>query len=106
MLNLTPDAKFRITLGSGVVAACTLFVFGWNAQKTLTSINENLKNTNQRLDGVESKMNERISGFETTIQDRWTKTAAAEWALRMLVSNPTIKIPDPRDPSKLLGGWE
>lgn len=102
MVNLSPDAKFRVTFGGACVVLLAAIGFGWKAQATLSSINESLKATISRLDSVEGKLTERINGFEAVMSDRFTKTAAAEWALRMLVANPTLRVPDPRDPSRLL----
>lgn len=103
MLALTADTKFKITAGGAVVAFAAAFGFGVKFQATLSQINQSLKDTVHRLDSVEAKLTERIDGFEVTMADRWTKAQSAEWALRMLVVNPSIKIPDPREPSRLLG---
>lgn len=101
-MNLGPDAKVRMTIGAVVVVSGAVFWFGWNAQGTLASIDAQLKTTNYRLDAVETKLNERMTSFEVVMQDRFTKTAAAEWALRFQILHPQLKIPDPRNPMELL----
>jgi hypothetical protein len=103
MMNLSPDSKFKITVGAASATILAAAGFGWKAQATLSQINESLKSTVQRLDSVETKLTERINSFEILMSDRFTKTAAAEWSLRLQVVNPGLKIPDPRDPSRLLG---
>ena len=104
MMDLTPDAKFKITAVGLLGMFTAAFGFGWKFQSTLSQINQSLKDTVYRLDSVESKLTDRIDAFEVVMQDRWTKSQAAEWSLRMLVMNPSLKIPDPREPMRLLGG--
>lgn len=103
MVNLSPDAKFKVTVAAAGCVVTGAFIFGWRAQATLTSLLDEVKKTVYRLDNVESKLNERINGFEAVVSDRFTKTAAAEWALRFQILNPGIPVPDPRNPMLLLG---
>ena len=102
MMNLTPDAKFKITFGGAAVVVVAAIGFGWKAQGTLSQINESLKTTISRLDSVEAKLNDRINSFEALVSDRWTKTAAAEWCLRAANANRSLRWPDPRDPGRFL----
>lgn len=102
MMNLTPDAKFKTGIGAALCVVAAAAGFGWKAQATLNSINDSLKSTVTRLDSVEAKLNDRISSFEAVMSDRWTKTAAAEWAYRLLNANPSLRLPDPRDPGRFL----
>lgn len=102
-MNLGADAKFKVTLGAAVLFIGGVFTFGWKAQATLSSIDATMKATVARLDAVESKLNDRINGFEAIVADRFTKTAAAEWALRFQILNPNLPVPDPRNPMVLLG---
>lgn len=106
---LTADLKFKITLGVFLSALSLAAGFGWKAQATLSSLNNQAKEANDKFDGlgqkiqqIETSMTQRLTAFEVTMSDRFTKTAAAEWALRLVVSNPNLRIPDPRDPSRML----
>lgn len=108
-LQLTPDLKFKITIGALLTMLVTAAGFGWKAQATLSSLNLQAKEANDKFDGlgakmtqIETSMTQRLTAFEATMSDRFTKTAAAEWALRLVVSNPNLRIPDPRDPSRML----
>ena len=56
--------------------------------------------------GATWKISRTLSLFETRIieleSDRYTLSAASENALRMALSNPTMVVHDPRDPSKII----
>ncbi|MEM9372412.1 MAG: hypothetical protein AAGA55_02110 [Planctomycetota bacterium] len=47
-----------------------------------------------------------ISNYEqrlsTVEQDAYTLTAASEKALRTAIENPQLRVPDPRDPSRII----
>lgn len=102
MIDLSPDTKVKLTIGAVVVGFIAAATFGWKAQATLSVISVNLKETNDRMAIIEKSMNDRLTGFETVMSDRWTKSQAAEWALRFVVNNPSLHIPDPRDPGHFL----
>lgn len=91
-MTLTPDSKFKITVGMFTVVIGWSAYAGWKVNDTISRVNQSIKD-----------VNDKITNLESSVADRFTKTAAAEWALRIVVSNPTLKIPDPRDPSRLLG---
>ncbi len=110
-ITLTPNLRFKIGIGTAITVALAIGGAAMQAQRTLTTISTSLKTANDRIDSVTTKiesversLNEKLEGFDRTMQDRFTKTAAAEWALRMALANPTMKIPDPRQPDKLLRG--
>ena len=48
----------------------------------------------------------RLTAIEQTLQgsigDEWTLTLQSEYQLRLQLANPSMAIPDPRDPSRLL----
>ena len=109
MPALTPELKFKISLGVAISAITAAAGFGWQAQAKLSAISASAVEVNQKFDAlgqkiqqIETSMTQRLTAFEITMSDRFTKTAAAEWALRLVVSNPALKIPDPRDPSRML----
>jgi len=102
-MELTPDTRFKITLAGFGAAFVASFGFGWQVQSTLSAINTSLKETVTQLNGVEEKLTRRINDFENLVSDRWTKSQAAEWALRYVVLNPSAKVPDPRNPMVQLG---
>lgn len=102
MMDLSPDNKFKVKTGAAVLSALALVGFGWKAQATLSAILIDLKETKNQIVDVAEKMNGRMNSFETVMSDRWTKAQAAEWSLRVLVANPALRIPDPRNPSLFL----
>lgn len=46
-----------------------------------------------------SKIDSRLSKLE---EDHYTKAEAAESSLRLAIENPSINVPDPRNPGKLI----
>lgn len=45
----------------------------------------------------------RLESVEITVkEDRYTLTMASEKALRTAIENPGMRVPDPRDPSKII----
>lgn len=102
MPPLTPDSKFKITFAGAFVVLAAVAGAAWKAQATLSAISKSLDDVSTRVSQVESAVNTKISGLELVMSDRWTKSNAAEWALRMVVANPGIKVPDPRNPAEFL----
>lgn len=102
MVALTPETRFRISIGAAFAAVLAAAGFGWRAQAILTSINENVKESTSQFSAKLDKLSTRLDSLETVMADRFTKTAAAEWALRLVIENPAIKVPDPREPSKTI----
>ena len=89
--TIGPDLRFKISMGLAMTTILAAVGFGIKFQQTLSGIE-------QKFD----KLSTRLDAFELVMGDRWTKTAAAEWALRLQIKNPTISIPDPRSPNQLL----
>lgn len=109
MVVLTENTKFRVGLGVAGTALILAAGFGFKAQAQLSTIaqaaqdaNAKISDMNAKISAVETSLTSRLTSFEATMSDRFTKTAAAEWALRMLNANPTFIVPDPRDPSRFL----
>lgn len=78
--QIAPDTGIAIGLvGSGIVTVilCTW----WMATKL-------------------NKIDSRLQDIE---RDHFTKSEAEAHALRMAIENPSIRVPDPRNPGKVLG---
>lgn len=106
MLNVAPDAKLKLTVGAFAACFLAAIVFGWKAQATLSAISTSLAEVSTRVSQVETAVNQKISGLEAVMGDRWTKTAMDAWTARFVISNlqtyPNLRMPDPRDPSRFL----
>lgn len=102
MLTITPETRLKLTVGAFFAVVISAGGVAWKAQATLSAINTNIQDTSARVTAVEAALSSKFAAFEITMSDRFTKTAAAEWALRLVVNNPALRIPDPRDPSRLL----
>lgn len=113
-INLTPDVKFKISVGVAVTTVIAAVGFGWKAQATLSAINESVKQakdeaaqgiaeTNRKMSNMENTLVTRMISFESVIADRWTKTMQSDWAARFKIANPGIPVPDPKEPGRLLG---
>lgn len=83
-LHVSDDATFTITMG---VAACVVVfavVATWRVTSKLSSIDNNILSMRQELD------------------NSFTLDKASEQALRMAIENPGMRVPDPRDPTKII----
>lgn len=86
MAALTSQTK--TTIGTAIIVAGFAFG-GW----------QYLEN---RFGSITSRFTELETRLAEGTGDRFTKTAAAEQALRMAIENPGIKVPDPRDPNRII----
>jgi len=93
MPEISSDMKFKISMGLAVTVVGAAIGFGMKLQASIGGIERKF-----------DKLTERLDAFEGIMGDRWTKTQAAEWALRLQLTDPTRSVPDPRDPTKLLKG--
>lgn len=84
MVDLSPESKFRMTFGALVAVVVFAAVGGWRANALLTSIDA------------------RLRTIESGDKDRWNKAEAVEWAYRLMTANPNMRMPDPRDPMRML----
>lgn len=102
-MAITPNTKLNVTVISAVTIIAAIVGAAIKAQMTLTAINDTGKELSRKLEST----NEKLSALDEKIQERFTKAEAVEWALRTQNLNPTLRIPDPRNPSQLLsaGGW-
>ncbi len=75
------DSSTTINLFAAVAVVCTVAGCTW-AMAT-------------RLGTIEQKI-------EQLAADHYTKTAAAETALRLAIGNPTLRVPDPRSPERYI----
>ena len=103
MREISGNTKVGISLAALVAIVTAAGGAAWKAQGTLTAIQQSVQDVSVRITSLETNTAEKMKALEIVMGDRFTKTAAAEWALRMKVANPTIKVPDPRDPSVMLG---
>lgn len=59
-----------------------------------------------KLASLLSEMNNQIHALSTALDDvknsSYTMTRASEQALRTAIENPQLRVPDPRDPARLI----
>lgn len=102
MRELSANTKFYVSIGTVVAAVGAAGAGLWKAQATLTDIRDSVKDVGNKVVSLEQSTDDRFRAMESVMADRFTKTAAAEWALRTQLANPTLRITDPRDPSHFL----
>lgn len=88
--------RVNITIGAAVAGGIFLVTVTVAVFQKLTSIRDDMS-------AIRIEMTNRIDKVDASTQDRWTKTAQSEWAARFQINNPTIRVPDPKDPARLLG---
>lgn len=77
-MTVTQDTK--VTIGTAVLVLVSLLTVGW------------------RLNTEFSKLRTDLTAVQN---DSYSKAAAAEQALRLAMENPGLRVPDPRDPTKV-----
>lgn len=85
---LTRDTK--ITIGTAVAVVGLAIGSTWWVAERLNDTTAQLINIRSEIEGVTAKMT-----------DLYKKSEASEQALRMALENPGLRVPDPRDPSKV-----
>ena len=83
-LHISDGSTLTITMS--VAAGLIIFAIGatWWVAKTLSNITTQIKTMLTRLDNA------------------FTIEKASEQALRMAIENPGMRVPDPRDPAKII----
>lgn len=88
-MNLNNDTK--ITLGTAIaVVSISVGATWWFSQQ--------LEHFRIEL----AAMSSRIGANEDELVKFYSLAAASEQALRMAIENPGLRIPDPRDPNRLI----
>jgi hypothetical protein len=83
-LHVSNDATFTITMGVASAVVVFAVVATWHVTKTLSSIRADIKSIGEELG------------------NSFTLDKASEQALRMAIENPGMRVPDPRDPAKII----
>ena len=102
MREFSPQTKFVVSIGTALAVVGAAGAAAWRAQGTLTEIRDSVREVKDKVATLEQATSDRFDAMEVLMADRFTKTAAAEWALRFQLLNPTTVVPDPRQPDKML----
>lgn len=97
MKDLSAQTKFYISISTAAVVLGSAAGAVWKVQQTLTDIRDGVSDVARKVSSLEQATDGRFLELEKSY-----KSSISEWALRAQMANPTIKIPDPRDPSKFL----
>ncbi len=87
MALLTENTPVKTTIGVGLLVISTCVWGTWKIAGILQAINESQI-------AIKADLNELI---------RQQRDVATTWALRLAIENPSIRVPDPQDPSKVVG---
>ncbi len=85
------QVKFRsvVALVSGMVLlTCTIVGAALKISSSFTDLTAQMKELHESIDDVKT--------------NSYTLTRASEQALRTAIENPSLRVPDPRDPNKLI----
>lgn len=96
MPALGPNTK--VTLGAACAVVLSLGGIAWGAA---SYVGGKFDATNAKFDKAELAISALGIDLGAVKADRFTMTAASEHALRTALENPGLRIPDPRDPSKV-----
>lgn len=87
-MSLSETTIVRIKIGTAIVVIMSLVAAVVGAIRWMDNVTSELRALNSSLDGIK--------------RDGITMAQAAEAALRMAIENPGFRVPDPRDPSKVI----
>lgn len=92
---ISEKTRFNITIATAISVA-GFIVYATSAfNRTLSSIRDDMRT-------IRMELTERIDKVDANTQDRWTRTAMSEFAARLALNNRELRIPDPKDPARLL----
>lgn len=103
MPPLTEKTRIKVTIAGAIVFLASAAGAVWKVQSILTQIRDSVREVSTAVASLQRDTDTKMAAVNAALQDRFTLAASAEWALRMKVSNPTMRIPDPRNPSTMLG---
>lgn len=103
MPPLTEKTRINVTIAGAIVFLASAAGAVWKVQSILTQIRDSVREVSTAVASLQRDTDAKMAAVNAALQDRFTLTASAEWALRMKVINPNMRIPDPRNPSALLG---
>lgn len=95
-MTLGPSTK--VTLGAACAVIVSLGGIAWGAAGY---VGGKFDATNAKFDKAELAIRDLGVDIGNVKADRFTMTAASEHALRTAIENPGLRVPDPRDPSKV-----
>lgn len=84
----SPNTKMTLTVGAIFSVLLTVVSCTWKMASTMNEVNATMKNLDARVSAIEA--------------NRFRISDAAEVALRTAIENPSMRVPDPRDPSKII----
>lgn len=87
-IEISPQAKVTLTVGLVCSILITVVTCTWKIASTMNEVNTTMRNLDARVSAIEN--------------NRFRISDAAEVALRTAIENPKMRVPDPRDPSKII----
>ena len=83
-LHISDASTLNVAIGSAVAVISFAVAATWWVAKTLGKINTQIKDMSEKWN------------------NSFTLEKASEQALRMAIENPGMRVPDPRDPTKII----
>lgn len=103
MPPLTEKTRLNVTIVSAALFIASAAGAVWKVQAILTQIRDSVREVSTAVASLQRDTDIKMQAVDSALRDRFTLAAAAEWSLRIKVSNPSMRVPDPRNPSALLG---
>lgn len=107
MLNLSRNTT--IELGAAVAVVITVAGGVWwfaqqmgTVQSAIREVAQTLAQRDRDLETRFADVNKRLADSEAKFEDYYSLTKASEQALRTAIENPTLRVPDPRDPRTII----
>lgn len=92
-MTITPQSKTTLGIAGTIVIAAIGST--WTISNAIGAVKAEIAT---RIDGVEASVHET----KVAIDGKASLSALSEQALRMAIENPGLRVPDPRDPNRII----
>lgn len=92
-MTITPQSKTTLGLATTILVAAVGST--WKISNAIGSVKAEIAD---RIDGVEVTVLEN----KAAIDSKASLASLSEQALRMAIENPGLRVPDPRDPNRII----
>lgn len=99
-LHITSTTKISLTIVGSLLCATGTVVAAMMSMKAETR--EALMSQQHRVETVQTNQQALVEAFKKFELESYSLAAASEVALRTAIENPGVRVPDPRNPDRLI----
>lgn len=98
-MKITPNTKIGASISAVIIGIISICTFIYRTTSWVDAKQAEIEARFRSIDDNAQKISDTLGRLTS---DRFTLTAASEQALRWAIENPGLRVPDPRDPSKII----